>query len=248
MTPPPLALGMLIVRAHRRALRLDGAGAVRGVPQVGRGAVEGVGADPQPGRAAAAGRLLGLALPARPHPVRRPAHRLGAADRRVLPHQRRVRLRRGHDGARRAAAAGLGVDPRVRPRALARDGARRPRRARCGTAAHAPRRTSTTTDAYVPRAIAAGVHARPSRSPALVEFLAPAASAGVRLDAAAAAPGRARAAAASDPAARTRAPPASSDAPPPPRRRASSFAPRPDADSGRWGGFDLGPSASSPAK
>ena len=48
-----------------------------------------VGADPQPGSCCCSWAALGVALPAHPHSVRRTPHRLGAADRRVLPHQRR---------------------------------------------------------------------------------------------------------------------------------------------------------------
>ena len=183
------------------------------------------------GRAAAAGRLLGLALSCSSC-CRSSAPSLVwvAADRRVLSHQRRVRPRGRHDGARRPPAAGVGVDPRLRARALARDGAHRARCRRAGVRGARPLPMSTTP----PPTSHGPLHRRtrhPSRFRRRTVDPAPsgtAAAAGIRLDSAAGAPGRGRAHRHPIPCVASTEQ-ASFDAPPPPVAGRSAFEPQPDA-------------------
>nr|BFF09099.1 hypothetical protein GCM10025699_04020 [Microbacterium flavescens] len=111
----------------RRRLRLDGARALRRVPQVGRGVVEGVGSGPQRHRAAAARGSVALARTAGARSRARRGRAVGVHRDRLLSGQRRLRIRRRHDRARRAAVPGVGDGARLRLRPL---GGCRPRRGR----------------------------------------------------------------------------------------------------------------------
>src|SRR3546814_11943667 len=72
-----------LLRPDRRALRLDGAGAVRALPQGRRRGLEGLGSPLQPGGAAAAGWLLAVADPPSPHPGAGRPRGLRSEERRV---------------------------------------------------------------------------------------------------------------------------------------------------------------------